>query len=102
LNRIAVMPRSPPSYLTPADASATKEAPRSTPPGSPTSSDERPAAARTQMIQSNDPAEVPISIHDGDSRVNVNVPNRRTSPRDGCTCSIIFSARDTTCGRPST
>jgi hypothetical protein len=38
------------------------------------------------MVQSNDPAEVPISIHDGGSRMNVKVPNRRTSARDACTC----------------
>ncbi len=46
---------------------------------------DRPARAQkhasTTSIHSNDSAEVPISIHDGGSRVNVNVPNRRTSAR---------------------
>jgi WD40 repeat protein len=49
LNGIALMPRPPPSYLTPADASATKEAPAPTSPSVAPSPDERPAAARTQL-----------------------------------------------------
>lgn len=47
------------------------------------------------MVQSNDPAEVPISIHNRGSRVNVNVPNRRTSARDVCTCPQAVEQRGT-------
>jgi hypothetical protein len=47
------------------------------------------------MVQSNDPAEVPISIHNRGSRVNVNVPNRRTSARDACTCPQAVEQRGT-------
>jgi WD40 repeat protein len=51
LHGIAVMPRPPPSYLTPADASATKEAPRSTPTSSPPSPDEQSIPSRPQFLQ---------------------------------------------------
>lgn len=47
------------------------------------------------MVQSSAPAEVPISIHNGGSRVNVNVPNRRTSARDACTCPQAVEQRET-------
>src|SRR5262249_45374538 len=50
---------------------------------------------------SNDPAEVPISIHDGASRVNVNVPTRRTAARDACPCPQAVEQRGTVAPPPA-